>query len=98
MEFNTYDRRTIRATRSQQPATLSNLERVLHRAACDVGAKSRSYNTELTEPSVTAGKEAAPYSMKRILEVHTVIHSAKNMAGTVVDSDSDATGHKSKPP
>lgn len=52
----------------------------------------------MTESTVTVGKEAAPSFMEPFVAVHTVTRAAEDMGGTVVESNSDDTEHKSKPP
>lgn len=46
------------------------------------------------EPTVSAGKEVAPFFMELVLVAHTVLRTAKDMAGTVVERDYYHTEHK----
>lgn len=98
MDFNTKNCHTTRVIRSALAAALSDAECALHRVTPDICAKSGLHETVLTEPVVTAGEEAAPSFMERVLELHTVTCAAEDMAATVVESGSDDTQHKPQPP
>lgn len=64
---------------------------MLHQATDDVGTKTRSLKTLFPEPTVMTNKETAPSFMECEMAAHTVSKNSKDMAGTIVNSGSDAT-------
>lgn len=48
----------------------------------------------MTEPAVFAAKEVALFFMDFVLTVHTVNGATEDIAGTVVETDSDDAEHK----
>lgn len=71
---------------------------MLPRVNVDVGAKALSIETVLLEPAVTISMETAPSFIKRVLAVHTAPKANEDMDGTVLRSESDATGYKLQMP
>lgn len=71
----------------------------MHRAAPDVGNKSLSYERALLEPVATTAKakKADPSLMECILAAHTIIRDTEDIAGTVIESDSNSTQNKPGP-
>lgn len=67
-------------------------------ATPNVGANSLSYETSLPEPAAKTARETVPSRVEPILVVHTVNMATKDVDGTAVESDSDATEHKLQPP
>lgn len=63
------------------------------RGILEDGAKSGWYETALTEPAVTGEKEALSF-VESVLAVKNARSAAEEIAGTVVESDSDHTDHK----
>lgn len=97
MELNNEHCCTTRATKSDLAVAISDPEHAMHLTPPNVSEKSRSYETSLTEPAVTVGKEAAQSFMERVLAVHTVTCAADHLAGLVIESDYD-TERKPEPP
>lgn len=48
----------------------------------------------LQEPEVMTSKETAPLIIERVMDAHTVTEANKDMNGTVIEIDSDATEYK----
>lgn len=97
MELSTNNCRTRRTTGASLPCALSHTEYTLHQATPDISAKSVSHRTALTEPAVTAEKQAAPSFIERVLPRHIDTCTAGNMAVTVVESDLKNIEHQSQP-
>lgn len=97
MLLNANSWRTIGLTRLDVAAALSNLECALYQATADLGGKLCSYETTLTEPAATGGKEAAPSFFPHVLAAHTITCRTEASVGTVVESDSHDTNHKLQP-
>lgn len=91
MKCTTDNARTARAKRFDLATALRDPERLLDRATVDVLAKNPSSETSLLEPAVTNNKETDPSFIERMMTAHTVTKAKENMAGTFVESDSDAT-------
>lgn len=91
MELTTHNPCTTRATRSDRALALRDPERVLRRATVDVVMKTWSFDTLLLETSATTSMETAPLSMERNMAEHRDTKVKNDMAGTVVDNDSDTT-------
>lgn len=66
----------------------------MHRATPDGGAMSLSYDTVLLESDVMIDEEADPLFLERELNVHTATRATEDMAGTLVESDSDSRKHQ----
>lgn len=93
MELITDNACPMRVTRPDLATALSNSERVLYRANVDVGAKAPSFETVLPKPAVMASSKTAPSSLEHVMAARTIMKGNKNMAGTVVERNYDATDY-----
>lgn len=98
MKLDTERHCKTRTTWTYVVAVLGNHGCALRRATSNVGAKSRSYKTKLTEPGITTGKKVAPSFMERILMGHNVTSVTQDMTGTVGERDSNDTERKPETP
>lgn len=89
MEITTDKASTMCATRSNLATALSDPERVLHRATVDMGEKPLSLETKLREPAVTKNYGTVQLFMERLMPALTVMRDNEEMAGTILEKDSD---------
>lgn len=75
-------------------AALSGTERVLQLGTADVGAKTPSFKIPLLETVVTTSKETGTSVIERVMAVHKDTKATKDIAGTAVENDSNATDCK----
>lgn len=94
MEFNKRHGRIKPVTKSDLATAFSYPKPALQWSRANVGAKYRLYETQFTNPTVTAGKEAELYSIKRALEGHTATRASLKRVGLTVENDLDDTEHK----
>lgn len=52
----------------------------------------------MQKPAVTTNWKTAPTIVERLMAAHSITRAIENMACTVVQSDSDATGDRPQPP
>lgn len=80
----------MRATSSNLATAPSHVERVLPQSTFNMGENTPSFKTALPEPTLITNEETAPSLMKRAMDGHAVMEANKDMAGTFVESSSNA--------
>lgn len=85
------------AKRSNLATALSEPQCLLPRATLNVGVKTPSFETAFPKPAVMINEETATSFMKPMMAEPTVRNAKEDISGTVVKSDSDATGYKPQP-
>lgn len=98
MELKSNNCRHTRIMGSDMAAVLIDPEHMMQKVTPNMGLKFLSNENELSKPAAMTNRGAVQSFMEYVLAANTVTGATEDMAGTVVESYSDAIKHKLKPP